>query len=129
MALGKDTQVSMMMGFPARVDKIQKTDRLRGYENTYVTITDVKLECLDGVEIILEDGETLIISNEQMVLTATGWKKAFDIKQEDWLCGKAEDEYRIVQDVREIKQEHMVSIRVLESGSIIAQGVTLGIYA
>lgn len=32
----------MMMGFPAVADKIQETDRLRGYENTYVTISEVK---------------------------------------------------------------------------------------
>ncbi|RGC24538.1 hypothetical protein DXA09_04570 [Absiella sp. AM54-8XD] len=59
MAFGKDTQVSMMMGFPAVADKIQETDRLRGYENTYVTISEVKKECLDGVKITLEDGEAL----------------------------------------------------------------------
>ena len=82
MAFGKDTQVSMMMGFPAVADKIQETDRLRGYENTYVTISEVKKECLDGVKITLEDGEALVVSNEQMILTAIGWKQAADIKKE-----------------------------------------------
>ena len=114
MAFGKDTQVSMMMGFPAVADKIQETDRLRGYENTYVTISEVKKECLDGVKITLE---------------AIGWKQAADIKKEDWLCGKEEDEFIVVEDVASVKQENMVMIRVLESGSIIANGVTLGIYA
>ena len=129
MAFGKDTQVSMMMGFPAVADKIQETDRLRGYENTYVTISEVKKECLDGVKITLEDGEALVVSNEQMILTAIGWKQAADIKKEDWLCGKEEDEFIVVEDVASVKQENMVMIRVLESGSIIANGVTLGFYA
>lgn len=129
MAFGKDTQVSMMMGFPAVVDKIQETDRLRGFENTYVTITEVKKVCFDGLEITLEDGETLIVSNEQMVLTAMGWKHAIDIRKDDWLCGKEEDEYIVVKNITSVKQQDMVVISVLESGSIVANGVTLGIYA
>lgn len=129
MAFGKDTQVQMMMGFSSVADKIQDTDRLRGYENTYVTISGVEHVVMDGVLLTLEDKETLLISDEQMVLTANGWKKGKDIQLEEWLCGKEEDVYVGVKDITHVIQQDMVMLHVEESGSMIANGVVLGIYA
>lgn len=129
MAFGKDTQVQMMMGFSSVADKIQDTDRLRGYENTYVTITGVEHVVMDGVLLTLEDKETLLISDEQMVLTASGWKKGKDIQLEEWLCGKEEDVYVGVKNITYVIQQDMVMLHVEESGSMIANGVVLGFYA
>lgn len=129
MAFCKDTQVQMMMGFSSVADKIQETDRLRGYENTYITVTGVEHVVMDGVLLTLEDNETLLISNEQMVLTVNGWKKGKDIQLEEWLCGKEEDVYVGVKEITKMTQQDMVILHVVESGSMIANGVVLGIYA
>lgn len=129
MAFCKDTQVQMMMGFSSVADKIQETDRLRGYENTYITVTSVEHVVMDGVLLTLEDNETLLISDEQMVLTVNGWKKGKDIQLEEWLCGKEEDVYVGVKEITKMTQQDMVILHVVESGSMIANGVVLGIYA
>ena len=125
MAADQQAQVIAMMGFSTLAGKLQETDRIRGYQNSYITIIKTQ-QCVEAaIKLILEDGNSLIVSRQQHILTSSGWKQAEELQIEEWLCTQEEDRYVELKEILSSEACWMISPYAKTIGSYIAEGIIL----
>ena len=125
MAVDQQAWVIAMMGFSTLAGKLQETDRIRGYQNSYITIIKTQ-QCEEAaIKLILEDGNSLIVSKHQHIMTSTGWKQAEELEREEWLCTQEEDVYVELKEILPCKTCQMISLYAKSIGSYVAGGILL----
>ena len=123
MAIDHHASVLLLMGFSSPAGKLQKTDRIRGIQNSYLTVSHVMHSVEDGLEIILDNGTSLCVSYDQMLLSMAGWKHASSLVKEEWLVGNGEDELLEITEIRQVKTLKLVNVYSEVSGTFLANGV------
>lgn len=125
MSIAKDSVVTLIMGFSTQAKKLQVNDRIRGYQNSYITILDVSTRKEAAISLFLDDGTSLCVSKQQPVFTANGWKQADQLVEEEWLCGQEENVYYEIKKITLISETELIYIQSMEVGSYLANGIVL----